>query len=267
MLKVTPISNIAYLTESAADAATSVAYYTDARSEPPGVWWCPGSWIAEDKAIASAIEVTRLAQGRHPETGQQIVTGQGDKKRAAIDLTLSAPKSWTALWVVSNRHQRAILDDMLMASVRESLGEVLASGLIEARIGKGGRIREPMRGLVAALYRHTTSREGDPQAHVHAALLNAGMRRDRQIRAINNEKLCEVHKIIGAAFRLRLAEKLEASGVQVRADLEHGFVIAAQPAALADIWSKRRKQIVDAAAKGGLVGTAGKLKKIDRIVK
>ena len=267
MMKVTPISDIAYLVESANDAPTSVVYYTDAKSEPPAVWWCPDSWIAKDGGRAAALAVTRLSQGRHPKSGRQIVAGKGNKKRAAIDLTFSAPKSWTVLWVVSDRQGRVILDEMLMASVRESLDEVLASGLIEARIGKGGAVREAMKALVAALYRHTTSREGDPQAHVHAALLNVGMRKDGQIRAINNEKLCEVHKVIGASFRLRLAEKLEASGVRVRADLEHGFVIDGQPGELADIWSKRRKQIVAEACKEGVANTAGRLKKIDQIVK
>lgn len=267
MLKVTPISDIFYLSESAADAPTSVAYYTDAKSEPPAKWWCPASWIVNDGETAGALDVTRVSQGRHPKTGRQIVAAKGDKRRAASDLTFSAPKSWTALWVVSDERGRARLDDMLMASVRESLDEVLASGLIETRIGKGGRIREPMAGLVAALYWHTTSREGDPQAHIHAALLNVGKRRDGDIRAINNEKLCEIHKTIGAAFRLRLADRLEACGVPVRADLEHGFVIDGQPVGLADIWSKRRKHIVDAARKGGLAGTAGRLKAVDRLVK
>jgi conjugative relaxase-like TrwC/TraI family protein len=267
MLKVTPISDIPYLTESASDASTAVAYYTDTKSEPPGVWWCPGNWIVKDASRAIALLVTRLSQGRHPTTGRQIVRGRGNKRRAAIDLTFSAPKHWTALWVVSDPQGRVFLDEMLIAAVRESLAEVLATGLIEARIGKGGIIREPMKGLVAALYRHRTSREGDPQAHIHAALLNVGKRKDGQIRAINNEKLCEVHKIIGAAFRLRLAEKLEACGVPVRADPEHGFVIDGQPAELADIWSKRRKQIVNAAGKAGLANTAGKLKQIDWIVK
>jgi conjugative relaxase-like TrwC/TraI family protein len=213
------------------------------------------------------MEVTRLAQGRHPKTGRQIVVGQGDKKRAAIDLTFSAPKAWTALWVVSNQQRRRVLDDMLIESVRESLDETLASGLIEARIGKGGKIREPMALLVAALYRHRTSREGDPQAHVHAALLNIGMRHDGEIRAINNEKLCDVHKVIGAAFRLRLTERLETCGVHVSADAEHGFILDGQPVGLADIWSKRRKQIVNAAKMEGLSGTAGRQKKIDRIAK
>ena len=268
MLKVTPITDIAYLVESANDAPTAVAYYTDAKSEPPAVWWCPGNWIAKDGARASALAVTRLSQGRHPKTGRQIVAGQGNKKRAAIDLTFSAPKAWTALWVVSDQQGRALMHKMLMASVRESLDEVLTTGLIEARIGKGGAKRMSMKALVAALYPHTTSREGDPQAHVHAALLNVGMRQDGQIRAINNnKKLCEVHKMIGAAFRLRLAEKLEAHGVCVKADLEHGFLIDGQPKELADVFSKRRKQIVKAASEVGLAGTAGKLKQVDRIVK
>src|SRR3984957_21033094 len=160
MLKVTPISDIFYLTESAADAPTGIAYYTDSKSEPPAVWWCPGDWIAKDGGRAAALAVTRLSQGRHPKSGRQIVAGRGDKKRAATDLTFSAPKAWTALWVVSDSQGRAMLDEMLTASVRESLDEVLASGLIEARIGKGGAIREQMNGLVGALYAHSTSRAG-----------------------------------------------------------------------------------------------------------
>lgn len=267
MLKVTPISDIYYLTESTDDAPTCIASRTDAKLEPSAVWWCPGDWIVTDGGRAMALMVTRLAQGRHPRSGRQIVAGKGDKKRAANDLTFSSPKPWTALWVVSDPQGRAMLDEMLMASVRESLDEILAGKLIEARIGKGGRIRAPMQGLVAALYRHRTSREGDPQAHVHAALLNFGMRQDGQIRAINNEKLCEVQKIIGAAFRLRLAERLEACGVPVRADHERGFAIDGQPTELLEVWSKRRKQIVEAALKDGMVGTAGRLKDTDKIVK
>lgn len=267
MLKVTAISDIAYLTESTADAATAMSYYTDSKSEPPGVWWCPGNWIVKDGDIAYGISVTRLSQGRHPDTGRKIVNGKGGQKRAGYDLTFSAPKSWTALWVVSDRQGRALLDEMLMTSVRESLDEILHGGLIETRRGKGGVLREPMSGLVAALYRHTSSREGDPQAHVHAALLNVGMRQDGQVRCINNERLCEFHKAIGAAFRLTLAERLEACGVKVRADIDHGFVVDGQPDELADIWSKRRKKIVEAAHKKGLAKTAGNLKQIDKIVK
>ncbi len=267
MLKVTQIADIDYLTESASDAPTVVAYYTDTKLEAPGVWWCPGNWIVQDGNRATALSVTRLAQGRHPMTGRQIVSGRGNKRRAAIDLTFSAPKHWTALWVVSGPEGRVLMDEMLMASVRESLNEVRDRGLIEARIGKGGIIRDPMKGLVAALYRHRTSRAGDPQAHIHATLLNLGMRQDGEIRAINNEKLCEVHKVIGAAFRLRLSEKLEAYGVPVRADPVHGFIIDGQPYKLADTWSKRRKQIVKAARDDGMVSTAGRLKQIDKIVK
>lgn len=128
MLKVTPIADISYLTESVADAPTAVAYYTDAKSEPPSRWWCPGDWITKDGDRASALSVRRLLQGRHPKSGRKIVAGKGNRKRAATDLTFSAPKPWMALWVVSDLEGRTVLDEMLMASVRESLDEVLASG-------------------------------------------------------------------------------------------------------------------------------------------
>ncbi|GAN81456.1 MobF family relaxase [Acidocella aminolytica] len=265
MLKVTPLSSIEYLTDSTQKAGQTLAYYTDSNEEPPGQIWCPGSWILEDGSTAEAIAVKRMAQGRHPVTGRRIVTGRGDKHRAGCDLTFSAPKPWTALWTVSDAPQRARLDKMLMASVREALGEILGRGLLEARTGKGGKKRESMSGLVAALYRHRTSREGDPQAHIHAALLNIGQRADGSIRAINNEKLCEVHKAMGALFRLKLAERLELCGVAVESDRDHNFILKGQPAELADRWSKRRKQILKAAKKTGLPHTAGHLKAIDAL--
>ena len=271
MLKVTALSSIDYLTDSTAPNGQALAYYTDSDAEPAGQIWCPGNWLLPDGATADVIAVKRMAQGRHPKAGKQLVEGNGSgqtkSKRVGYDLTFSAPNSWSALWAVSEADQRAILDEMLMASVREALDEILERGLLEARLGKGGKRREPLKSLVAALYRHRTSREGDPQAHVHVALMNMGLRQDGSIRAINNEKLCEAHKVMGALFRLKLAEKLEASGVKVEADAEHGFLIQGQPEALLDVWSKRRKQIEQATKKEGLATTAGHMKEIDVLVK
>jgi conjugative relaxase-like TrwC/TraI family protein len=266
MLKITPITDIFYLTGSELAPKNGLGP-TDAKLESPGEWWCPCNWIAVDRQIAPAITVVRLSQGRHPKTQRRMIIGMCDKRRPGYDLTFSPPKGWTVLWAISNAQGRAILDAMLIHAVRESLDAIAAAGLIEARVGKGGKKREPMARLVAVLFRHRTSRKGDPQAHVHAALLNIGMRHDGKVRAINNEKLCADQKSIGAAFRLRLAEKLEAIGVPVQADLEHGFKIKAQPVKLVDIWSKRRKQIVHAAYTNGLDGTAGHLRVVDRLVK
>ena len=156
---------------------------------------------------------------------------------------------------------------MLFDAVRESLDSIVADGLVEARMGKSGTRREPMSRLVAVLFRHRSSRKGDPQAHIHAVLLNIGMRQDGKVRAINNEKLYASQKSVGAAFRFRLSEKLESIGVPVHGDPTHALRIEGQPVKLAEIWSKRRKQIVAAAYTSGLQGTAGHPKVVDRLVK
>ena len=98
-------------------------------------------------------------------------------------------------------------------------------------------------------------------------LLNIALRQDGQFRALNNEKLCNVHKTYGAMFRLKLAQKLEMIGVPVQADLVSGFTIIGQRQKMTDIWSKRSRNILDAAEEKGLAYTAGHLKSVDKITK
>ena len=95
MLKVTAISSIDYLTDSTAPKGQALAYYTDSDAEPPEQIWWPGNWLLPDGAVADVLAVKRMAQGRHPKTGKQLVDGNGSgknkSKRVGYDLTFSAP--------------------------------------------------------------------------------------------------------------------------------------------------------------------------------
>ncbi|OYV99837.1 MAG: hypothetical protein B7Z58_17590 [Acidiphilium sp. 37-64-53] len=257
MMKCHPISSIEYLTQSQKSIGPVTAYYTDSSMEPAGRWWCPNNWIRADGDIADSKSVARLAQGRHPVTGKAMVTGKGEQKRAGFDLTFSSPKSFSILWAVSSQQDRRRLEAMLMDSIRDTMEQIASEGLIEARRGKGGKTREAIKSPIAAIYLHRTSREGDPQLHGHSALMNFAMREDGTFGAVNNERILKEQMRLGAAFRLRLAERLEAAGVPVIADLDHGFRIRGDNPKLLNVFSKRRKTITAELKKQGIDRTKG----------
>ncbi len=255
MLSIAPISNVKYLTDAVAVRRKSArrkvgtAYYADSLEERAGIWWSPSNWMATDGETVEASHVKRMAEGRDPVTGEKIVVGKGERKRAGFDLTFSAPKSFSEVWAVSDSHGRAMLDTMLEQAVRETLAEIHNKGLIEARRGKGGKIREPV-AFIAALYGHDLSRAGDPQRHVHTFIPMFGLRADGSIGAVNNELVMDAKMVLGAAFRLRLAEKMEAAGIPVVADEKHGFRISGQNDLLLKTWSKRTATIETAKKPG-----------------
>jgi conjugative relaxase-like TrwC/TraI family protein len=86
-------------------------------------------------------------------------------------MTLSAPKSVSLLW--------ALGDDRVAATVRQAHDEAVDAAIAYldtvaclVRRGKGGRVRFPGTGLIAAGFRHRTQPEGDPQLHTHVVVAN-----------------------------------------------------------------------------------------------
>lgn len=256
MISYQHIRSVTYYIDSSRDPDQRLGYYTDANSEPPGRWWSPAGWQAVDGAEVSPRALERLASYRDTAAGRTLPGQRAADARAATDYSFSTPKAFSALWAVSDEDGRSRLEEAVMASVRDSLTLVHEQRLIEARRRVGGRngeiVREAVEAPVAALYLHHTSREGDPQLHVHALLMNAAMRADGTVGAVNNEKMLERRQLLDAVYTRGLARRLEAMGVQIEPDPEHGFRIAGQPDDLIERWSSRRRQIVAAAAERGI---------------
>ena len=229
-----------------------MGYYADAASEPPGKWWSPAGWQAVDGSVVDPLALERLASYRDVETGRTLPGQRAADARVATDYSFSTPKALSALWAVSDDEGRAKLEKLVEDAVRSTLEIINERGLIEARRGKGGKQREPVAAPVAAIFMHHTNREGDPQLHAHVVMMNVAMRQDGTIGAVNNEKLLDVRKALDAAYTSGLARRLEGLGVRVEPSPEHGFKIVGQPDDLIDLWSKRRQQIVKAAAERGI---------------
>jgi conjugative relaxase-like TrwC/TraI family protein len=252
MISYRHIASVTYYLDSSRKPDAQMGYYADAMGEPPGRWWSPANWQAEDGAVVDPLALERLASYRDTQTGRTLPGQRAADARVATDYSFSTPKAVSALWAVSDEEGRAKIEALVEDTVRSTLEGIHERGLIEARRGKGGKQREAVAAPVAAIFMHRTTREGDPQLHAHVVMMNVAMRADGTVGAVNNEKLLDVRKALDAVYTNGLARRLEGLGVKVEPSPEHGFKIVGQPDDLIDLWSKRRQQIVAAAAERGI---------------
>ncbi len=252
MISYSHIASVRYYLDSSRKPDRQMGYYADAASEPPGRWWSPAGWQAQDGAVVDPLALERLASYRDTVTGRTLPGQRAADARVATDYSFSTPKALSALWAVSDDAGRAKIEELVEDSVRSAMTIIHEKGWIEARRGKGGKKREAVAAPIAAIFMHHTSREGDPQLHAHVVLMNVGLRQDGTIGAVNNEQILEARNLLDAVFTHGLARRLESLGVKVEPSPEHGFRIVGQPDDLIETWSKRRQKIVAAAAERGI---------------
>ena len=102
-------------------------------------------------------------------------------------------------------------------------------------------------GVTAALFVQHTSREGDPQLHVHIAVLNRAQRADGadpKYRTLHSQMLYQNRLEIAAGTARELATRLTALGYRLtpRAD-GNGFEVAGVAQEVMDAFSSRRAHI------------------------
>ena len=157
-------------------------------------------------------------------------------------------------------HVRAAHD----AAAREAVG-YLERSAAAVRRGHGGAVVEEASGLVAAAFRHRTSRAGDPQLHTHVLVANLGRGADGRWSALDGRRLYAQARAASFVYQAVLRGELtrDARGGVVagaqgdrrgrrRAPAGAGRV---QPAAGGDRGRARRARDVGRAGGGG--GGAG----------
>jgi conjugative relaxase-like TrwC/TraI family protein len=228
--------------------------YYGSRGETPLRWGGAGA-----QRLGLQGEVTRdayrLAFGpggfRDPLTGQQLVR----IKRPGFELVVSAHKSLSLLGLVGRADDmHAILDTETARTV----------GYLEAwaqsRGGRRGRaaVTTPTAGLVYAVTRHGTSREGDPHAHDHVLIANVCEMLDATAgyKALRSDRLRDLEEPATMVGRLHSAAKAIELGYAI--ELDHGrsgrartWRIAGIPAEVCEIFSKRADQIGEYLAEMG----------------
>src|SRR6202522_1561038 len=231
-----------------------------------------GEWrgkLAEEFGLSGgvgALEFSRLAEGQHPATGEQLVqhrvaheykTEDGRtvtpvEHRAGWDATFSAPKSVSLTALVGG-------DD----EVREAHRKAVAFALDElerytqARIG-GNHAPETTGQFVAATFEHDTARPVDgyaaPQLHTHSVIFNMTERQDGSFRALQPQGLFDRQQFATAVYQSELMYRLRNLGDEIEPGRSGAPEIKGSSQEYLDASSPRSQQIREHLEKIGYQG-------------
>src|SRR5271166_2131822 len=192
-----------------------------------------GEWqgrLAAPLGLAGAVsaeDFTKLSQGQHPETGEQLVRQRASyeyqdadgktiktmEHRAGWDATFSAPKSVSLTALVGGDER---VREAHRESVRVALGQL--EHYTQARIG-GNHPPETTGRFIAAKFEHDTARPVDgyvaPQLHTHAVVFNMTERDNGQPRAIQPQSLSASQQFATAVYQSELTYKLRQLGYEI----------------------------------------------------
>lgn len=203
-----------------------------------------------------------VLQGINPTTGETLVASKSGQElqRAAIDICMKAPKSFSVLVELAAAKKDEKLLNSLMDVWDKSVNTTLDHIEREysyTRIQKNNKRREVKTGnLLITKFGHDTARPVtnketktvsiDPDIHTHCLLMNFTKSPDGKYRSLEAKKLLNANITNGRFLRSELAINLEKDlgiGVIVT-DAKQGFIeIEGVPHELLDECSSRHKQI------------------------
>ena len=206
-----------------------------------------------DPATFQAVLEGKVPDG--PQLGKPGKDGE-IHHRPGRDVTLSAPKSVSLLALVGG-------DERIVEVHDQAVGKTLAwieKNAVETRIqdkGSGTMVRAGGQKMVAATFRHDTSRNLDPPLHTHAVIANMVQGGDGKWRTMVNDGLYRNKMAVGAIYRAELAEGLRELGYGIGKTHPDGrFEIEGVPREVIEAFSTRRAEIEAAMAERGLGKTA-----------
>ena len=186
-----------------------------------------------------------------PQLGRRGPDGE-IRHRPGRDVTLSAPKSVSLLAMVGG-------DERIVEAHDKAVGKTLASieeHAVQTRMqdpATRAMVRAGNQKMVAATFRHDTSRNLDPQLHTHCVIANMVQGEDGKWRTMVDDGLFKGKMAIGAIYRAELADALRDLGYGIEKTHPDGrFEIAGVSRDVIEAFSTRRAEIEAAMAERGL---------------
>ena len=214
---------------------------------------------AEDLGLSGPVDpdlFKAVLEGKAPDgSGRQL--GRKDKEgnvhhRPGRDLTFSAPKSVSLAALVGGDARVVVAHDR---AVRRTLAWVERNAaqtrMKDPETGK--MVKKGEQKMVAATFRHDTSRNLDPLLHTHSVIANMVQGGDGKWRTMSNERLYASKMLLGALYRSELAREVARLGYGIEKTHADGrFEIAGVPRKVIEAFSTRRAEIEAAMAERGV---------------
>jgi conjugative relaxase-like TrwC/TraI family protein len=233
-----------------------------------------GEWhgkLAEQWGLRGEVQegqFSRLADGRHPITGEQLVrhktarvyvNERGEKfatmgHRAGWDATFSAPKSVSLTALVGS-------DDKVRQAHRDSVNHALneLEKYVQARMG-GNYPAETTGKWVAATFEHDSARPVDgyaaPQLHTHVVFFNVTQTEKGETRPLQPHELYRSQQYGTAIYRSELALYLRELGYEIEQGKSCQPEIKGYTREYLEACSPRSRQIKEHLEQRGLGGAA-----------
>ncbi|MBI4661541.1 MAG: relaxase domain-containing protein [Verrucomicrobia bacterium] len=229
-------------------------YYAEGQ-RVPGEWFGKGAENLGLSGVTNENDFVRLCENLHPQTGDRLTLRQkttrseigpdGQQRQSAnrrvfYDFTFSPPKpvSIAALGRDDSRIVRAHEQ-----AVRAALNQL--QFFAATRVRKNGQCSDRTTGnIVAAVFRHDTSRALDPHLHSHCIVFNATFdAMEGQWKALQNHDILVAQKFIENVYYHELARELRQFGYGIENKPRGDFEIKGISPELIDKLSKRHREI------------------------
>jgi conjugative relaxase-like TrwC/TraI family protein len=231
-----------------------------------------GEWqgkLAESMGVSgevSALEFSRLTEGQHPVTGEQIVrhriateyknpdgsTTKAVAHRAGWDAMFAPAKSVSLTALVGG-------DDRIRVAHREAVNTALdeLEKYTHARLG-GNKPAEQTGKFLAAKFEHDTARPVDgyaaPQLHTHAVIFNVTQRQDGTTRALQEQPFFESQNFVTAVYQSELMYRLRGLGYEIEPGESGAPEIKSYSSDYLKASSQRREKIKEEMERRGVSG-------------
>lgn len=231
-----------------------------------------GEWqgkLAESMGLSgevSALEFSRLTEGRHPLTDEQMVRHRiaTEYKNADGSTTKAVAHraGWDAMFAPAKSVSLTALvggDDRIRVAHREAVTVALdeLEKYTHARLG-GNKPAEQTGKFLVAKFEHDTARPVDgyaaPQLHTHAVIFNVTQRADGTTRALQEQPFFESQNFVTAVYQSELMYRLRTFGYEIQPGESGAPEISGFTADYLKASSQRREKIKEEMERRGVSG-------------
>ncbi|MGP8237989.1 MAG: MobF family relaxase [Limisphaerales bacterium] len=233
----------------------SVGEYYSEGQHAAGYWIGQGAAELGLSGVTTEEEFACLCDNLHPLTGERLtlrhkttraevgedgLERQTFNRRVYYDFTFSPPKSVSIAALAAGDTRIVQAHEQAVASALNQLQSFAAT-----RVRKNGQCTDRTTGnIVAAVFRHDTSRALDPHLHSHCVVFNATFDAvEKQWKALQNHDMLAAQKFIENVYYHELSRELVRFGYQIENLSRGDFQIKGIAPELIEKFSKRHQQI------------------------